>query len=187
MTQDHQVVQHAKAGMIASLEHLKTELRAIRAGRASSAIIEGVSVEVYGSHMKIKEVGTITSPEPRQLLITPFDATNAGLIAKAIEKANLGIRAVLEGKLVRVFFPELDQNRRKELVNQTHKKREESKLTIRNVRRDANELLKKLKTAGELPEDDVKRLEKQIQDITDKFCKEADDVTLAKEKEIMTV
>ncbi len=185
--EEHQVAQHAKSGMMAALEHLKLELRAIRAGRANPALIEGVSVEVYGSHMKIKEVGTITSPEARQLLITPFDANNAGLISKAIEKANLGVRAFLEGKVVRVVFPELDQNRRKELVAQTHKKREEGKLAIRNMRRDANELLKKLKTQGILPEDDIKRLEKIVQDLTDKFCKEADDVTLAKEKEIMTV
>ncbi|MGR3952123.1 MAG: ribosome recycling factor [Chlamydia sp.] len=187
MAQDHPIAHHAKNSMTGAIDHLKGELRSIRAGRASSAIIEGVSIEVYGSQMKIKELGTITSPESRQLVITPFDGTHAGLISKAIEKANLGVRSVVEGKSIRIFFPELDQNRRKELVSQTHKRREESKLAIRNVRRDANELLKKLKTVGEIPEDDLKKLEKQVQDLTDKFCKEADDVTLVKEKEIMTV
>ncbi len=187
MAQDHQVIQHVKAGMTAAIDHLKNELRAIRAGRASPALIESVHVEVYGSQMKIKELATITQPESRQLVVMPFDITNAGHIARAIDKANLGVRAVLEGKTIRVLFPELDQNRRKELVNQTHKKREESKVHVRNVRRDGNELVKKLKAASEITEDDVKKLEKQIQELTDKYCKEADDVTLAKEKEIMTI
>ena len=176
-----------KTHMKGAIEHFQHELKAIRAGRASPLLIEGVQVEAYGSFMKIKELGTITSPEPRQLLITPFDVTVAGNISKAIDKANLGVRTSLEGKMIRVFFPELDTARRKELVNQVHKKKEDGKIAIRNCRRDANEMIKKIKADSSMPEDDIKRMEKQIQEMTDKFCKEVDDLSLAKEKEVMEV
>lgn len=180
-------IQYVKNQMKATIEHFHNELRAIRAGRASSAMVEGVSVEAYGSMMRLKELGTISSPEPRQLLVTPFDASMAGAISKAIEKANLGVRTSVEGKSVRIVFPELNEQRRKELVSQAHKKKEDGKIAVRNCRRDANEMLKKQKTDGLVPEDDFKRLEKQIQDLTDKSCKEVDDLTISKEKEIMEV
>lgn len=185
--EEQELMKNAKGGMDAAIGHLKEELRGLRAGRANSAIVEGVLVEAYGSQMRIKELATITTPEPRQLLITPFDVNNAGPIAKGLEKANLGVRSSLEGKLVRIFFPELDQSRREELVDQVHKKREECKISIRSVRRDANEKLKTMKTEGLLPEDDVKRLEKQIQELTDHHCKDADELASTKEKEVMTV
>jgi len=184
--EEKQFIEHTKNSMAGAIEHLRQELRGLRAGRANSAIVEGISVEAYGGQMRIKELATITIPEPRQLVITPFDVTNAGLISKAIEKANLGVRVSVEGKMVRIFFPELDESRRKELVTQVHKKREDCKVVIRNIRRDANEKLKEMKTAG-LPEDDVKRIEKQVQDMTNHHCKDADDAAAAKEKEVMTV
>lgn len=180
-------IQYVKTHMKAAIEHFNNELRAIRAGRASSAMVEGVSIEAYGSTMRLKELGTISAPEPRQLLVTPFDAGLAGSISKGIEKANLGVRTSVEGKVVRIVFPELDQQRRKDLVGQVHKKKEDGKIAVRNCRRDANELLKKQKADGLVPEDDFKRLEKQIQDLTDKSCKEVDDLAMHKEKEIMEV
>ncbi len=179
-------MDQTKHGMVGAVDHLRQELRGLRAGRANSALVEGLSVEAYGAQMRLKELATITTPEPRQLLITPFDVNNAGPIAKAIEKANLGLRVSVEGKAVRLFFPELDESRRKELVTQVHKKREDCKVVIRNIRREANETLKVMKEEG-LPEDDVKRIEKHIQDLTNHHCKEADDVATAKEKEVMTV
>jgi ribosome recycling factor len=184
--QEQDLMNNLKTHMTQALEHLKQELRALRAGRASASIVEGIQVEAYGSFMRLKELGTITTPEARQLLITPYDVSNAQPIAKAIEKANLGVRAHIEGKAVRVFFPELDQNRRKELASQVGKKKEESKVTLRNIRRDTLEALKKMKQEG-LPEDDVKRLEKHIQEFTDKHCKEADEIAAHKEQEIMTI
>ena len=184
--EEKQLIDHIKSSMGGSIEHLKQEMRSLRAGRASSSIVEGIMVEVYGSQMRVKELATITTPEPRQLLITPYDVANSGSISKAIDKANLGVRVSIEGKLIRIFFPELDESRRKELVLQVHKKREECKVVIRNIRRDANEKLKEMKTAG-LPEDDAKRIEKQVQDMTTHYCKEADDAAAAKEKEVMTV
>ncbi len=181
------VLQDTKNGMQVCLDHLKAELKGIRAGRASPAFVEPVTVEAYGSQMKLKDMASISVPESRQLLVTPFDATNVQICAKAIDKANLGVSAVVEGKSIRVMFPELDQNRRKNLIEQCHKKREETKISIRNVRREQNEVLKKQKAAGTVPEDDVKRLEKQIQEQTDKSCKDADDLCAVKEKEISTV
>ncbi len=181
------ILQDTKQRMQQALDHFKEELRGLRAGRANPALLEPVTVEVYGAQMKLKEIATITSPEPRQLVINPYDVQNVQHIAKSIDKANLGVRAVVEGKTVRVMFPELTQDRRKDLIGQAHKKREECKVTIRNARRDSNELVKKAKAGGTITEDDVKRLEKQIQEHTDKACKDADDLTAAKEKEISTV
>jgi ribosome recycling factor len=185
MSQD--IIQNAKSRMNTQLDRFKEDLRGIRAGKASPHLIESITVEAYGSQMKLKELGTITSPEPRQLVVHPFDAANIALISKAINQADLGLRSAAEGKTLRVFFPELTQERRKELVKQTHAKREEAKIVIRNIRRDENELVKKKKNEGTIPEDDLKKLEKQIQDLTDKFCKEIDDLAAAKEKEISTV
>ena len=179
-------MDHTKSTMGSAIEHLRQELRSLRAGRASSSIVEGLSVEVYGSQMRVKELATITTPESRQLLITPFDVANGAAISKSIDKANLGVRVSIEGKLIRVFFPELDESRRKDLVQQVHKKKEDCKIVIRNIRRDANEKLKEMKSSG-LPEDDAKRIEKHVQDMTGIYCKEADDVAAEKEKEVMTV
>lgn len=184
--EQQQFLNHVKDGMASAIEHLKQEFRGLRVGRANPALVEGIVVEVYGSQMRIKELATIATPEPRQLLITPFDVNNAGAISKAIDKANIGVRAVLEGKLIRVFIPELNENSRKDLVSQVHKKKEECKVSIRNVRRDAHEVLKKMKGV-DVPEDDIKRLEKEVQHKTDHACKEADDLAAAKEKEIMTI
>ena len=181
------VLQDTKTRMTTCLDHLKQELKGIRAGRASPAFVESVMVEVYGSQKKLKEIASIAVPESRQLLITTFDSSNTQACAKAIDKANLGVNAIVEGKAIRVMFPELDQNRRKSLIEQCHKKREDCKISIRNIRREQNEIVKKQKAAGTLPEDDVKRIEKQIQDFTDKSCKDADDICGAKEKEISTV
>ena len=181
------ILDDAKKRMDAQLDHFKEELRGLRAGRATPALIEPVTVEVYGSQMRIKELATITSPEPRQLVINPFDVSNAQHIARAIDKANLGVQAILEGKTIRVMFPELTQDRRKDLVGQCHDKREKCKIGIRSVRRDQNEAAKKKKADSEITEDDLKRLEKQIQELTDKACKDTDDLSLAKEKEISTV
>jgi ribosome recycling factor len=184
--EEKQLLDYAKNGMVSAIDRLKQDLHSLRAGRANSSVVEGLTAEAYGSQMRIKELATITTPEARQLLITPFDVGNATAISKAIDKANLGLRVSVEGKLIRVFFPELDESRRKDLVVQVHKKREDCKVVIRNVRREANEKLKDMKTAG-LPEDDVKRIEKHIQDQTNHYCKEIDDISAAKEKEVMTV
>jgi ribosome recycling factor len=181
------VLEETKNLMHGAIEHLRGELKGIRAGRASPSFVENIMVEVYGSPMRLKDVASISVPEPRQLLITPFDPQNAQVISKAIDKANLGVTVKLESKSVRVIFPELDANRRKELIGQCHIKREAAKVAIRNIRRTKNEEIAKEKKDGTLPEDEFNRQEKHIQELTDKYCKEADDVTAQKEKEIASI
>lgn len=181
------IIDQTKAKMTATIDHLKEELKGIRTGRANTAMVDGVMVEAYGSQMRLKELASITSPESRQLLITPFDMSMKGLIAKSIEKANLGFMPIVDGNVVRIKIPPMDENMRKEMAKVCHKKREDAKVGIRNVRRDANELVRKQKNDGLITEDEMKRHEKTIQELTDKFCKEAEDLSEKKEKEVATV
>lgn len=183
----NQVLDHTKTKMNAAIEHLKNELKSIRTGKANIGLLDGVSVEIYGSALRIKEVASITTPEPRMILITPFDAHNASAIGKAIEKANLGIMPIVDGNLVRLKIPPMDENTRREMVKLCHKKREEAKVSIRNVRRDSNEAARKQKADGDIAEDIMKKLEKNIQELTDKYCKEADDLSEKKEREVLTI
>ena len=177
-------LDHGKEKMNGTIEHLKEELKGIRTGRANPAMLDSLVVEVYGAPMRIKDIASVAVPESRQLLITPFDAGTKAAIAKAIEKSNLGFLPLVEGNTIRIKIPEMDGNQRKEMISRCHKKREEAKVGIRNARRDANEMARKQKGDGSLTEDEMKRLEKQIQELTDKFCKDADDLADKKEKEI---
>lgn len=182
-----QAPEQAKTKMAAAIEHLKQDLKGIRSGRANPAILDSVMVDVFGSPTKIKAIANITTPEPRQILITPYDRSNAGAIAKAIEKANLNIQPAVDGNAVRIKIPSMDAAARTEMVKLAKRKAEDTKVVIRNCRRDSNELIKKQKSSGELAEDLMKKFEKQIQDLTDKSCKEADELVAAKEKEILEV
>lgn len=178
------ILDQIKKKMNAAMEHLKSELKGIRTGRASPALVENVPVEVYGTKMKVKELANINAPEARLLVVSPFDNANAGPIAKGIEAANLNVLVILEGNAIRIKIPEMDASMRQEMVKQTKRKSEESKISIRNIRREGNEAAKKQKSEGTITEDQVKKLEKNIQEQTDKFCKMADDLALEKEKEI---
>ncbi len=173
--------------MAAVLEHLQIELRNIRTGRANPAMLDSVHAEVYGTNMRLKELATISAPESRQLLITPFDTSNAHVIGKAIEKSELGFLVVVEGNTIRIMVPEMDEGVRKEMVKQCKKRSEECKIGIRNVRRDCNEFIKKQKSGSEITEDMVKRFEKSVQELTDKYCKMADDLSHKKEKEVLEI
>ena len=181
------LTDQTKAKMIAALEHLKTELKSIRTGRANPGMVEGVIIEIYGTPMRLKEIASITSPEPRMLLITPFDAKNASIIGKGIEKANIGINPIVDGNVVRIRIPQMDENMRKEMVKLCHKRLEEAKISIRNIRRDANEAVRKQKSSGEIAEDIMKKSEKSIQELTDKYCKEAEEASEKKEKEVASI
>jgi ribosome recycling factor len=181
------VIDHTKAKMQATLDHFKVELKQLRTNRANPAMVEGVVVEAYGTQMRLKELANITAPEPRQLVITPFDPQTAGPIAKGIEKANLNLQPVQEGGLVRIHVPPMDQAVRQEIVKQGKKKAEDAKITIREVRRKNNEQIRKEKTEGKVTEDVMKKTEKTIQELTDQFCKQIDDLLMAKEKEILAV
>jgi len=181
------VTEQTKSKMQAALDHFKTELKNLRTNRANPSMFEGVSVEVYGTHMRIKELASISAPESRQILITPFDPQTASAISKGIEKANLNLQPILEGHIVRINVPPMDEAVRKEIVKQGKKKAEDAKIVIREIRRKNNELIRKMKADGDMTEDVMKKDEKIIQELTDKFCKEIDDLFAMKEKEIMTV
>lgn len=181
------IADQTKTKMVATIDHFKQELKNLRSNRANPGILDTVVVELYGTPMRLKEVATVTAPEPRQLLVTPFDPKSAGAIGKGIEKANLNLQPIVEGNIVRINIPPMDENTRKEIVKQGKKKAEDTKIVIREIRRKSNELVRKQKADGEITEDIMKKAEKTIQEYTDKYCKEIDDLFTAKEKEIMTV
>ena len=164
-----------------------SELKTIRAGRANAQVLDKVAIDYYGTMTPIQQVGSISSPEPRLLVIQPWDVTVLKEIEKAINASDLGISPQNDGKVIRLNFPPLTEERRKELVKTVRKYTEEAKIQIRNIRRDALEEFKKQKKDGEMTEDDVKGAEKDVQNITDKYVKEIDSICAAKEKEIMDV
>ncbi len=176
-----------KAAMLAVLDHLKQELKSLRTGRASSGMLDKVQVEVYGSHVPIKNVASVTVPESRQIVVTPFDAATVHAISKGIEIANLGLNPRVDGKLIRISVPPMDESIRKQIAKQCKEHGEKSKVAMRDVRRKFNDLVRKQKTDGDISEDLMKKHEKSIQDLTDRFCKDVDAACAEKEKEIMTI
>jgi ribosome recycling factor len=181
------ILDQTKNKMTTAIEHFKNELKNIRTGRANPGMVEHVMVEVYGSSMRLKDIASITVPESRQLLITPFDPQNSPLVGKAIEKANLGFTPIVDGNVVRIKIPPMTEELRKKMAKICHEEREKAKVSIRNIRQKANEMVRKQKADGEIAEDMMKKLEKNIQELTDKFCKEADELSEKKEKEISTI
>ncbi|CRX38839.1 ribosome recycling factor [Estrella lausannensis] len=181
------IKEQTEQGMKEAINHLTQELKNIRTGRANPGILDSISVEIYGSQMRIRDVANITVPEPRQLLITPYDKSNTSTIGKAIDKANLGFRPVVEGDVVRINFPAMDESVRKDMIKLCHKRREEAKVSIRNVRAHSNKIVREEKNGGKISEDQCVHHEKDIQTLTDKYCKIADDLSAQKEKEVSTV
>ena len=169
------------------VEGFHNELKTIRAGRANASVLDKVAIDYYGSMTPIAQVGSISSPEPRMIVIQPWDMTVLKEIEKAILKSDIGIAPQNDGKVIRLNFPPLTEERRKELVKTVKKYSEEAKIQVRNVRRDALEDYKAMKKKSEITEDDFKNAEKDIQNLTDKFVKEIDDITAAKEKEVLEV
>lgn len=163
------------------------EFATIRTGKASPALVENILVDVYGSQMRIRELAGITTPEPRMILIQPWDAGSVGPIEKAIQKANLGLNPSTQGKGIRIILPDLSEERRHELVKAVKKLAEDGRVAIRHVRRDAMEALKKEKKSGDIGEDDEKHAEVEVQKLTDLYIKKVDEHLAHKEKEIMTV
>ncbi len=180
-------MKNAEARMEKAIQALEHDLSTIRAGRANPAILDKVTVEYYGVPTPIQQVGTVAVPEARTITIQPWDMSILGEIEKAILKSDIGITPNNYGKQIRLNFPPLTEERRKELVKSISKRGEESKVAVRNVRRDAIEGFKKQKKDGEITEDDLKELETKIQKLTDKFVANIDTVISAKEKEILEV
>ena len=164
-------------------ENLKT----IRAGRANPAILDKITVDYYGTATPVPQVGSVSVPEPRTLLIQPWDKSILKEIEKAIQKAEIGINPNNDGNAIRLSFPPLTEERRKELVKDLKKQAEEAKVAIRSIRRDGIDTYKAAKKNGEVTEDDLKGIEKDIQTLTDNYIKEIDEMTEKKEKEIMSV
>ncbi len=180
-------MKNAETRMEKAISALQNDLAAIRAGRANPAILDKVTVEYYGVQTPVQQVGTISVPEARTIIIQPWDASILGEIEKAILKSDVGITPNNDGKSIRLNFPPLTEERRKELVKGISKRGEECKVAIRGVRRDAIEGFKKQKKDGEITEDDLKELETKIQKLTDKFVANVESIISNKEKEIMEV
>ena len=170
-----------------SLEHLEEEFGAVRAGRANPKVLDRITVEYYGSETALNGVATISSPDARTLVIQPWDTGLLKEIQKAIQSSELGINPQNDGRVIRLVFPQLTEDRRKELVKQIKKYAEEAKVAMRNIRRDGMDYLKKLKKNSEITEDEQKKAEKDLQDLLDKYIKKADEATAAKEKELMAI
>lgn len=171
----------------ATKENLKENLNTIRAGRANPSLLDRVTVDYYGSPTPLKALANVSVPDPRTLLITPFDPKSISNIEKGINEANIGINPSNDGKVIRLVMPTLTEERRKELTKSVKKYGEEAKVAIRNVRREENEALKKQQKDGELTEDDVKSAMNDIQKTVDKAIKDIDEMVAAKDKEVMAV
>ena len=174
-----------KAKMEKTIEVMKHEFNTIRAGRANVAVLDKITVDYYGAPTPIQQIASVSTPEPRMLAIQPWDASALKLIEKAILASDLGINPTNDGKIVRLLFPQLTEERRRDLTKEVKHMAENGKVAIRNIRRDAIDHFKKAQKASEITEDELKSLEKDMQDLTDKFVKEVDVEAAAKEKELM--
>lgn len=170
-----------------SISVLKEEMASVRAGRANAALVDKVTVEYYGTPTPLKALANISVPEPRTLMISPFDPKSIPEIEKAINAANLGITPANDGKIIRLQIPQVTEERRKELTKTVKKLGEDAKVAVRNLRRDANDKVKKMEKAGDFTEDDAKQTLEEIQKAVDKGIKGIDDVVTVKEKEILEV
>jgi ribosome recycling factor len=179
----HPLLTDANSKMKKALDHTLHEFAAIHTGKASPAMVDGVMVEAYGSQMRLKECAAVTTPDARMIQIQPWDASLTKAIEKAIQTANLGFNPVVDGKIVRVPLPDMSRERRQEFVKTASRIAEEGRVHIRNVRRDVMEAVKK----GKFPEDETKRLEKDVQAATDKAIKDINDHFAAKEKDLLAV
>lgn len=165
----------------------ESNLATIRAGQANASVLNRITFEYYGSPTPVNTMADIRMADSRTLTITPYDASTLKAIEKAILTSDLGINPANDGKIIRLVFPQVTEERRKEIKKQIQKMGEDSKVIVRNIRRDANDLIKKLKKDGDLTEDDVKNAEKSVQDLTDKYIKEVDAASAKKEKEVMEI
>lgn len=170
-----------------SLDALRNHLTTIRTGRANPSIIEHLTIDYYGAPTPLQTIAAITSPDPRQLLVQPYDRSALGSIDKAIRQSDLGFNPANDGQLIRITIPALTEERRRDLVKVVHKRVEEAKISIRNVRRDCNDQLRKMRKDKEISEDEEKRAQEQLQKVTDQAIHQADMIGQAKESEIMEV
>ncbi len=181
------VIKNTEDKMQKSVAHFDKELSEIRAGRANAAVLDKVRVDYYGSPMPVNQLASISAVEARTLVIQPYDVSALKGIEKAIQKSDIGINPQNDGKVIRMIFPPLTEERRKEIVKEVAMMNEEAKIALRSIRREGMEKLKALKKKSEITEDDFKNGEKKIQDITDKYIKNIDKITEKKQKQIMEI
>jgi ribosome recycling factor len=186
MTAD-EILLAAEEKMMKTEEIVQHEFAGVRTGKASPALVENIQVEAYGSLLRIRELAGITTPEPRMILIQPWDASTIHPIEKAIQRSNLGLNPAVDKKFIRIVLPELSEERRVEFTKVVRKMAEDGRVAIRHVRRDAIEQLKKETKAGYITEDDLERAEKDVQKLTDRYIAKIDEHLARKEKDIMTV
>ena len=182
-----EVLFEAEAAMEKAADYMVHEFAAVRTGKASPALVENIDVEAYGSMMKLKQLAVISSPEPRLLVVQPFDASTVRDIEKALKESRLGINPVADGKIIRLPIPALTEERRKDLVKTIKGMAEEVRVRIRSARRDGIDCMKKLEKDGKITEDNLHTYDAQIQKMTDQFSKRIEETFLAKEAEIMKV
>lgn len=184
---DQELRKKTNERMIKAIEALKKEFGSIRTGRASLALLDGITVDYYGTQTPLHQLASLSIPESRQIMIQPWEQRIISEIDRAIMKSDLGLTPVNDGKLIRINIPELTEERRKQLVKLVKKKAEETKIAVRNIRRDSNDNLKKQEKEDHISEDEVKKSHEEIQKITDSFIKKVDEILEHKEKEIMEV
>lgn len=182
-----ELIKNTEEKMNKTVAVLERDYKSIRAGRANASVLDRITVDYYGAPTPIEQMAAVSVPEPRVLMISPWDATTLKSIEKAILTSDIGINPQNDGRVIRLAFPPLTEERRKEIVKDVKKFAEDSKVAVRNTRRDAIEKLKALKKANTITEDDVTNGEKKIQNLTDKYCKEIDDLASLKEKEILEI
>lgn len=181
------ILLETEGAMEKAYEYMTHEFSAVRTGKASPALVENIDVEAYGTPMKLKQLAVISTPEPRLLVVQPFDASTTKDIEKAIKESKLGINPICDGKLIRLPIPPLTEERRKDLVKGIKQMSEEVRVRVRSARRDGMEALKKMEKAGDVSEDDLERYETEIQKLTDQFIKRIEEGLEAKEADIMKV
>ena len=181
------LIKECNEKMKKTLEIVHKEFAGIRTGKASPALVDNIMVDYYGTPTPIKSLAGISIPEPRMIVISPWDPSSLQAISKAITSSNIGINPVIDGKVIRLPIPELSEERRKELIKIVKKKAEEGKIALRNIRREINDSIKKMEKDKKITEDEKFEGEKKVQEITDKFIKEIDDLLKHKEKEILEI
>jgi len=181
------LMDHLKEEMMSTEEAMQRDFASVRTGKASPGLVENLSVDYYGTPTRLRELAGITVPEPRMLVIQPWDPSAIALIEKAINVSKLGISPVNDGRVLRLPMPELSEERRNSLVKQVKLRSEDAKISIRNVRREGNDLAKKSQKKSEITEDDLKDMLKDIQDMTDKYIKKIDSIFVAKEQDLLSV
>jgi len=180
-------IKEFETRMVKTTEVLATQFAAVRAGRANAAVLDQIEVDYYGVPTPIKQIASVSTPDPRSLLIQPWDASTLKPIEKAILISDLGINPQNDGRTIRLVFPQLTEERRKELAKQVRKYGEDAKVAVRNIRRDAMDKFKKEQKKGDMTEDDLKNYEKDLQKLTDDYIKEVDKLIEAKEKELFEI